>query len=103
MVQAQEEQRARIAQLEAQRRVNDQEKNLNMQIASNGAAIAQAEAEKQTAVRQQREAELSATQITTGCSLNAQQNVEFKKRPKAARRRKQLFGPLLGDATMQSA
>ncbi len=54
VVQAQEEQRSRIAQLEAQQKVNDQERALNMQIASNGASIARAEAEKQAAVRQQR-------------------------------------------------
>ena len=41
VVQAQEEQRARIAQLEAAQKINDQERALNMQIASNGAAIAQ--------------------------------------------------------------
>lgn len=87
VVQAQEEQRARIAQLEAQQKVNDQEKNLNMQIASNGAAIARAEAEKQTAVRQQREAELSATQITQA-TADAEQNViqqEAEGRAQAAR------------------
>jgi flotillin len=87
VVQAQEEQRARIAQLEAQQKVNDQEKSLNMQIASNGAAIARAEAEKQSAVRQQREAELSATQITQA-TADAEQNViqqEAEGRAQAAR------------------
>ncbi|HLJ54635.1 MAG TPA: SPFH domain-containing protein, partial [Chthonomonadaceae bacterium] len=74
VVQAQEEQRARIAQLEAQQKVNDQEKNLNMQIASNGASIARAEAEKQSAVRQQREAELAASQITQA-RADAEENV----------------------------
>jgi flotillin len=64
VVQAQEEQRARVAQLEAKQKVNDQEKNLNMQIASNGASIAKAEAEKQLAMRDQRTAELAANQIT---------------------------------------
>ena len=44
VVQAQEEQRARIAQLEAAQKINDQERALNMQIASNGASIAKAEA-----------------------------------------------------------
>ncbi len=61
VVQAQEEQRARIAQLEAAQKINDQERALNMQIASNGAAIANAEAEKQAMVRRQREAELPPT------------------------------------------
>ena len=74
VVQAQEEQRSRIAQLEAQQKVNDQERSLNMQIASNGASIARAEAEKQAAVREQRSAELAAGQITQA-SADAQQNV----------------------------
>lgn len=74
VVQAQEEQRARIAQLEAQQKISDQERALNIQIASNGAAIARAETEKQTAVRGQREAELTATQITQA-RADAEQNV----------------------------
>ncbi len=74
VVQAQEEQRARIAQLEAAQKINDQERALNMQIASNGAAIARAEAEKQAAVGQQREAELTANQITQA-RADAEQNV----------------------------
>ncbi len=74
VVQAQEEQRARIAQLEAQQKINDQERALQMQIASNGASIAHAEAEKQAAVRGQREAELAASQITQA-RADAEQNV----------------------------
>jgi flotillin len=74
VVTAQEEQRARIAQLEAAQKVNDQERALNMQIASNGASIARAEAEKQGAMRQQREAELSASQITQA-RADAEQSV----------------------------
>ena len=74
VVQAQEEQRARIAQLEAQQKINDQERALNMQIASNGASIARAEAEKQSAVREQRQAELAANQITQA-RADAEQNV----------------------------
>ena len=87
VVQAQEEQRARIAQLEAQQKINDQERALNMQIASNGAAIARAEAEKQAAFRQQREAELGASQITQA-RADAEQNViqqEADGRAQAAR------------------
>jgi flotillin len=87
VVQAQEEQRARIAQLEAAQKINDQERALNMQIASNGAAIAKAEAEKQSAMRQQREAELNATQITQA-RADAEQNVinqEAEGRAQAAR------------------
>jgi flotillin len=87
VVQAQEEQRARVAQLEAAQKINDQEKALNMQIASNGASIARAEAEKQAAVRQQREAELGASQITQA-RADAEQNViqqEAEGRAQAAR------------------
>jgi flotillin len=87
VVQAQEEQRARIAQLEAAQKVNDQERALNMQIAANGAAVAKAEAEKQAAVRGQREATLSAQQITQA-RADAEQNViqqEAEGRAQAAR------------------
>jgi flotillin len=87
VVQAQEEQRARIAQLEAQQSINDQERALNMRIASNGAEIANAEAAKQAAVRNQREAELGATLITQA-RADAEQNViqqEADGRAQAAR------------------
>jgi len=87
VVQAQEEQRARIAQLEAAQKINDQERALNMQIASNGAAIARAEAEKQAAVRGMREAELGANQLTQA-RADAEQNViqqEAEGRAQAAR------------------
>ena len=87
IVQAQEEQRARIAQLEAAQKINDQERALNMQVAANGAAIANSEAEKQAMVRKQREAELAANQITQA-RANAEENViqqEAEGRAQAAR------------------
>jgi len=87
VVQAQEEQRARIAQLEAAQKVNDQERELKMQIASNGAAIARAETDRQAMVRKQREAELSATQITQA-TADAEKRViivEAEGRAEAAR------------------
>lgn len=87
VVQAQEEQRARIAQLEAAQKINDQERALNMQIASNGASVARAEAEKQAAVRQFREAELNASQIPQA-RADADQNLitqEAQGRGEAAR------------------
>jgi flotillin len=87
VVQAQEEQRARIAQLEAAQKINDQERALNMQIAANGAAIANSEAEKQAVVRKQREAELAASQITQA-RADAEENViqqEAEGRAQAAR------------------
>ena len=87
VVQAQEEQRARIAQLEAAQKINDQERELKMQIAANGAAIARVEAERQAAVRNQRTAELSASQITQA-TADAEQRVltvEAEGRAEAAR------------------
>ncbi|HZU96542.1 MAG TPA: SPFH domain-containing protein [Planctomycetota bacterium] len=63
VVQAQQEQRARIAQLAAAQAIDDQERALKLQAASNGSAVAHAEAERQAAVREQRRAELAATQI----------------------------------------
>jgi len=74
VVQAQEEQRAKIAQLEAAQRINDQERALKMQTASNGASIARAEAERQTALGEQRRAELTASQIAQA-SADAEQKV----------------------------
>jgi flotillin len=87
VVQAQEEQRSKIAQLEAAQKVNDQERALKTQIASNGASIARAEAERQAAVRAQREGELTAQQITQA-KANAEENVirlEAEGRAEAAR------------------
>jgi flotillin len=87
VVQAQEEQRAKIAQLEAAQKINDQERALKMQIASNGASIAKAEAERQGIVREQREAELNASQITQA-QADADQKVialEAEGRAQAAR------------------
>jgi flotillin len=87
VVQAREEQRAKIAQLEAAQKVNDQERALKMQIAANGAAIARAEAERQAVIRELRQAELGATQITQA-QADADQNViamEAEGRAQAAR------------------
>jgi flotillin len=74
VVQAQEEQRSRIAQLEAAQKVNDQERALKVQMASTDAAIARAQAERQAAVQQHRQAELEASQITQA-RADAEQNV----------------------------
>ena len=74
VVQAQEEQRAKVAQLEAAQKINDQERAFNMQIASNGAAIAHAEAERQVVLQKLRRAELDATQLTKA-RADAEQNV----------------------------
>ncbi len=87
VVQAQEERRARVAQLEAMQQINDQERAYHMQVASNGAAVARAEMERQGAARGQREAELSATQIPQA-RADAEQNViqyEAAGRAEAAR------------------
>ncbi|MCG6986916.1 MAG: hypothetical protein LJF06_01830 [Gemmatimonadetes bacterium] len=87
VVAAQEQQRARIAQLEAEEKINDQERDLKTQIASNGTAIAKAEVARQAAIREQRQAELNASQITQA-QADADQNVialEAQGRAEAAR------------------
>jgi len=63
IVQADQERRAREAQLGAEQAVNDKQRDLEQRRAQNAAIIAAAEAEKQEALRSLREAELRATQI----------------------------------------
>ena len=87
VVQAQEEQRARIAQLEAAQKINDQERALNMQIASNGAEIANAEARSRRWSASSARPSSDANQITQA-RADAEQNViqqEAEGRAQAAR------------------
>ena len=63
IVQADQERRAREAQLAAEQAVNDKERDLSERKAQNAAVIAEAEAKKQESLRSLREAELRATQI----------------------------------------
>lgn len=63
IVQADQERRAREAQLAAEQAVNDKQRDLEQRRAQNAAVIAAAEAQKQDALRELREAELRATQI----------------------------------------
>jgi flotillin len=63
IVQADQERRAREAQLGAEQAVNDKQRDLEQRRAQNAAVVAQAEAQKQDALRAFREAELRATQI----------------------------------------
>lgn len=63
IVQADQERRAREAQLGAEQAVNDKTRDLEERRAENAAVIAQADAKKQAALRSLREAELGATQI----------------------------------------
>ena len=63
IVQADQERRAKEAQLAAEQAVNDKQRDLEERRAENSAVVAQAEAKKQDALRSLREAELRATQI----------------------------------------
>jgi len=63
IVQADQERRAREAQLGAEQAVNDKQRDLEQRRAQNATVIAAAEAEKQDALRTLRDAELRATQI----------------------------------------
>jgi flotillin len=64
IVAAQQARRAKEAQLEAERVISDKQRELEQTRAANAALIAHAEAKKQEALAGQREAELTATQIT---------------------------------------
>ncbi|MBI1755668.1 MAG: hypothetical protein HYR64_00995 [Fimbriimonas ginsengisoli] len=63
IVTADQERRAREAQLGAEQAVNDKQRDLEQRRAQNAAVIAEAEAKKQEALQALREAELRATQI----------------------------------------
>ena len=63
IVQADQERRAKEAQLGAEQAVNDKQRDLEQRRAQNAAVIAEAEAKKQIALGTLREAELRATQI----------------------------------------
>ena len=63
IVSADQERRAREAQLGAEQAINDKQRDLEQRRAENAATVATAEAKKQTALAVQREAELKATQI----------------------------------------
>ncbi|MCX6369480.1 MAG: hypothetical protein NTX57_22645 [Armatimonadetes bacterium] len=63
IVAADQERRAKEAQLQAEQAVNDKQRDLERRKAENAAGISQAEAERQNALAIQREAELRATLI----------------------------------------
>jgi len=63
IVSADQERRAKEAQLGAEQAINDKQRDLEQRKAENAATVAEAEAKKQTALAIQREAELKATQI----------------------------------------
>jgi flotillin len=63
IVAADQERRAKEAQLIAEQAVNDKQRDLEQRRAENAAEVARAEAKRQEALATQREAELKATQI----------------------------------------
>ncbi|MGO8671252.1 MAG: hypothetical protein ACLQVD_07820 [Capsulimonadaceae bacterium] len=63
IVAADQERRAREAQLTAEQAINDKQRDLEQRRAQNAATVAKAEADRQLALAVQREAELKATQI----------------------------------------
>ncbi len=63
IVSADQERRAREAQLGAEQAISDKQRDLEQRKAQNAATVAEAEAGKQSALAIQREAELKATQI----------------------------------------
>ena len=63
IVAADQERRAKEAQLTAEQAINDKQRDLEQRRAQNAATVAEAEAKRQEALAVQREAELKATQI----------------------------------------
>jgi flotillin len=63
IVAADQERRAKEAQLTAEQAINDKQRDLEQRRAENAATVAEAEAKRQEALAVQREAELKATQI----------------------------------------
>jgi flotillin len=63
IVAADQERRAKEAQLAAEQAINDKQRDLEQRRAENAATVAEAEAKRQVALAVQREAELKATQI----------------------------------------
>jgi flotillin len=63
IVAADQERRAKEAQIDAERAINDKQRDLDERKAQNAATVAEAEAKRQNALAIQREAELKATQI----------------------------------------
>ncbi len=63
IVAADQERRAREAQLAAEQAINDKQRDLEQRRAQNAATVAEAEATRQNALAVQREAELKATQM----------------------------------------
>lgn len=76
IVTADQERRAREAQLAAEQSVNDKQRDLEQRKAQNASVIAEAEAEKQFSLGKQREAELRATQIAKAMADAEQVKVE---------------------------
>jgi flotillin len=76
IVQADQERRAREAQLAAEQAVNDKERDLSERKAENAAVVANAEAKKQDSLRDLREAELKATVIAQATADGEKRKVE---------------------------
>jgi flotillin len=90
IVQADQERRSREAQLGAEQAVNDKQRDLEERRAQNAAVVAAADAKKQDALRELRQAELRATQITqaTADAERLKVNAEAEAEAEAIRLRK---------------
>jgi flotillin len=90
IVQADQERRAREAQLAAEQAVNDKQRDLEQRRAQNAAVVAAADAEKQEALRALREAELRATQLAqaTADAEKLKVNAEAQAEAEAVRLRR---------------
>jgi flotillin len=78
IVSAQQNRRAKEAQLEAERAISDSQRELEQTRLANAVLIAQAEAQKQDALAGQRESELRATQIAQAAADAERVHIEAK-------------------------
>lgn len=98
IVAADQERRAREAQLAAEQAINDKQRDLEQRRAQNAAVVAEAEARRQDALAVQREAELKATQIAQANADAARVRVQAEANAEAEAVKIRALGAAQADA-----
>ena len=98
IVAADQERRAKEAQLTAEQAINDKQRDLEQRRAQNAATVAEAEATKQAALAIQREAELKATQIAQANADAARVRIQAEAAADAEAVKIRTLGPAQADA-----
>ncbi|MBV9849505.1 MAG: hypothetical protein JO250_07440 [Armatimonadetes bacterium] len=98
IVAADQERRAREAQLAAEQAINDKQRDLEQRRAQNAATVAEAEAQRQNALAIQREAELKATQLAQANADAARVRVQAEAAAEAEAVKVRTLGAAQADA-----